>query len=68
MHLRINVMPFPLPHQGSLVSNFPVATGTNALVNFMSHPPNTGDLTSWCQIPHYWGKIGCQIPTMSPPP
>ena len=18
---------------------------------------------SWCQIPHYWGKIGCQIPT-----
>ena len=23
---------------------------------------------SWCQIPHYWGKIGCQIPTMSPPP
>ena len=47
----------------------------NALVNFMPHPPPPGVVgeyrgfdKSWCQIPHYWGKIGSQIPTMSPPP
>ena len=28
---------------------------------------NTGGFdVSWYQIPYYWGKIGCQIPTMSP--
>ena len=48
------------------------ACETYALVNFMPHSRggwgNTGDLTNdRCQIPHYWGKIGCQIPTMPPP-
>ena len=36
------------------------------------HPGGVGEYRGFdnyrCQIPHPWGKIGCQIPTISPTP